>query len=52
MLVFVGDISLAEKNTFDIQIPSKLANRQWIANLEGAVVKNVEPYLEKSRVLN
>jgi hypothetical protein len=52
MLIFIGDISLAEKSTFDIQIPSKLANRQWVANLEGAVVKNIEPYLEKKRVLN
>lgn len=52
MLVFVGDISLAKKNTIDIKIPSKLADHQWIANLEGAVVKNMEQYLGKKRVLN
>jgi len=52
MLIFIGEISLVEKNKFDIQIPSKLANRQWIANFEGGVVKNVGPYLKKKRVLN
>ena len=51
-MIFVGDIALPRENSIKYKLPSFFEDTTIIANLEGALVKDSEKYLNTSKIVN
>lgn len=51
-MIFVGDLSLGIAPGIKVDYPESLADKHWIINLEGSLVKNTESFFSKKLVVN
>ena len=51
-MIFAGDTSLPFKDAIELEIPRNLSNKNWIINLEGALVDESSIYLKDNLVVN
>lgn len=52
-MIFVGDIALPYKESIKLKnLPTSFNSKQWIGNLEGALIDNIQEIINGKAVFN